>query len=128
MSFSQDLLPDAGENLVTVLDLLRFGHARTRPELAQHSGLGRAVVSQQLGYLSELGLVGEGDLAPSTGGRAPRKVAFRADAGTLLVAELGATSLVAGLSDLAGNLAFQHEEPYDIGHGPSRALGPWPMS
>jgi glucokinase-like ROK family protein len=122
MSFSQDLLPDAGENLVTILDLLRFGHARTRPELAQHSGLGRAVVSQQLAYLSELGLVGEGDLGPSTGGRAPRNVAFRAEAGMLLVAELGATSLVAGLSDLAGNLVFQHEEPFDIGHGPRRAL------
>jgi glucokinase-like ROK family protein len=108
--------------LVTVLDLLRFGHAHTRPELAQHSGLGRAVVNQQIGYLSELGLVREGDLAPSTGGRAPRTVAFGAEAGMLLVAEFGATSLVAGLSDLAGNLVFQHEEPFDIGHGPRPAL------
>ena len=53
---------------MTVLDLLRFGHARTRPELAHHSGLGRAVVNQQLGLLSELGLVREGDLAPSDRG------------------------------------------------------------
>ncbi len=117
-----DLLPDGAENLVTVLDLLRSGQARTRPELAQHSGLGRAVVSQQLGYLAELGLVGEGDLAPSTGGRAPRTVSFRADAGALLVAELGATSLVAGVSDLAGDLLYQVEEPFEIGEGPRRAL------
>jgi glucokinase-like ROK family protein len=122
MPFPNDVLPDGVENLVTVLDLLRFEHARTRPELAQYSGLGRAVVSQQLSYLSDLGLVREGDLAPSTGGRAPRSLAFRAEAGVLLVAELGATSLAAGLSDLAGNLLFQHEEPFDIGEGPRRAL------
>ncbi|MGA3218280.1 MAG: ROK family protein [Acidimicrobiales bacterium] len=110
------------ENVVVVLDLLRFGLASTRPELAQRSGLGRAVVSQQLSYLTELGLVREGDLAPSTGGRAPRSLAFRAEAGVLLVAELGATSLAAGLSDLAGDLLFQHEEPFDISEGPRRAL------
>jgi glucokinase-like ROK family protein len=114
--------PESVENLVTVLDLVRFGHAHTRPELVQHSGLGRAVVSQQLSYLADLGLVVEGALAPSTGGRAPRSLAFRAEAGVILVAELGATSLAAAVSDLTGNLLFQHEEPFDIGEGPSRAL------
>jgi glucokinase-like ROK family protein len=29
---------------------------------------------------------------------------------------------VAGVSDLAGDLLFQHEEPFDIGEGPRRAL------
>lgn len=120
--FPSRVMPDRMENVVTVLDLLRFGLASTRPELAQQSGLGRAVVSQQLGYLTELGLVREGDLAPSTGGRAPRSLAFRAEAGVLLVAELGATSLAAGLSDLAGDLLCQHEEPFDVSEGPRRAL------
>jgi glucokinase-like ROK family protein len=121
-SVTHGFLPESAENLVTVLDLLRSGRAQTRPELAQHSGLGRAVVSQQLIYLSSLGLVRDGAFAPSTGGRAPRTVGFRGEAGMLLVAELGATSLVAGLSDLAGNLVFQDEEPFEIGHGPRRAL------
>ena len=120
--FLNALLPDGVENLVTILDLLRFGHAHTRPELALRSGLGRTVVSQKLSRLVELGLVDEGALAPSTGGRAPRSVAFRAEAGVLLVAELGATSLAAGVSDLAGDLLVQHEEPFDISEGPRRAL------
>ena len=110
------------EDLVTVLDLLRSGRARTRPDLVRHSGLGRAAVTEHLGLLFDLGLVKNGDLAPSTGGRAPRSVAFRAEAGALLVAELGATSLAVGVSDLAGDLLVQHEEPFDIGRGPREAL------
>jgi glucokinase-like ROK family protein len=109
-------------NLVTVLDLIRFGHARTRPELTEYSGLGRTIVAQQLDLLLDLGLVGDGRLAPSTGGRAPRSVSFRAEAGSLLVAELGATSLAAGVSDLNADLIVQHEESFDIGRGPEQAL------
>jgi glucokinase-like ROK family protein len=120
--FLNDFPPDSVENLVTVLNLLRSQSTRTRPELARQSGLGRAAVSRQLARLADLGLVSEGALAPSTGGRAPRSLSFRAEAGALLVAELGATSVAAGLSDLAGNLAVQHEEPFDIAEGPRRAL------
>jgi glucokinase-like ROK family protein len=80
------------------------------------------VVAHRLSYLVDLGLVSEGDLARSTGGRAPRSVSFRADAGYLLAAEFGATSLAAAVSDLAGDLLVQHEEPFDIGEGPEAAL------
>jgi glucokinase-like ROK family protein len=38
------------------------------------------------------------------------------------VAELGATSLAGGVSDLAGNLLVQHEEPFDVADGPDHAL------
>lgn len=114
--------PERTETMVALLNLVRFGQATTRPELARHSGLGRAVVAQRLGDLIDLGLINEGDFAPSTGGRAPRYVTFRADAGSLLVAEVGASSLVAGVSDLAGELLVQHEEPLDIDEGPEPAL------
>lgn len=103
--------------------MVRFGHARTRPELAERSGLGRAIVAQQLGRLFDLGLVSDGELAPSTGGRAPRSISFRAGAGSLLVAELGVTSLAAGVSDLNADLLVQHEEAFDIAEGPEWALG-----
>ncbi len=105
-----------------LLDLVRFGQANTRPELSRHSGLGRAVVAQSLSYLFVLGLVTEGGVAPSTGGRAPRSVRFRAEAGSLLVAELGATHLAAGVTDLAGKLLVQHVEPLDIAEGPYPAI------
>ena len=79
-------------------------------------------MTQLLGYLRDRGLVSEGELAPSTGGRAPRSLSFRADAGTILVASLGVTSVAAGVSDLAGDLLAVHEEPFDIGEGPEQTL------
>jgi glucokinase-like ROK family protein len=113
---------DQLEALVTVLDLVRSGEACTRPELGRRSGLGRTVITQRVGQLIESGLVEEGSLAPSTGGRAPRQLRFRAEAGAVLVAELGATSMRVGLTDLAGHLLEHREEPWDIASGPEATL------
>jgi glucokinase-like ROK family protein len=116
------VVPDHLDTLVAVLDLIRAGHARTRPELGRCSGLGRTVVTQRVAELIDRGLVEEGDLGPSTGGRAPRELRFRAEAGHLLVAELGATSISVALANLAGALVAQQEEPNDIARGPERTL------
>lgn len=118
----QGIAVDQLDTLVIVLDLVRFGAARTRPELARRSGLGRTVVTQRLAQLIGSGLVEEGRLGASTGGRAPRELRFRADAAVVLVAELGATSLSVGLTDLAGRLVAQHEESWDIAAGPDVTL------
>ncbi|MGH2402727.1 MAG: sugar kinase, partial [Candidatus Limnocylindria bacterium] len=99
--------PEQLDSLVTVLDLVRSGLTRTRPEIVRVSGLGRNIVAQRVAQLIECGLVAEGSLGRSTGGRAPRELQFRADAGHVLVAELGATSIGVALSDLAGNLRHQ---------------------
>jgi len=106
-----------------VLDLVRAGDGRTRPELVRRSGLGRKLVAQRVDQLITAGLVVDGELGPSTGGRAPRELRFRAEAGLLLVAELGWTSLSVGVTDLAGCLLDQHEEPADISAGPEGILG-----
>nr|WP_237453860.1 ROK family transcriptional regulator [Pseudonocardia sp. SID8383] len=110
------------DTLVTVLDLVRSGGARTRPELARRSGLGRTVVSQRLGQLEAAGLVTEGDLGTSTGGRAPRELRFRADAGVLLVASLGVTGFDAGVADLSGRLVDHRSRAWDIATGPEASL------
>jgi glucokinase-like ROK family protein len=68
-------------------------------------------------------VVADGQFGPSTGGRAPRELRFRADAGLVLVAELGGTSLSVGVADLAGRLLRQHEEAADIMAGPEPTLG-----
>lgn len=113
---------DQLDTLVAVLDLIRSGTARTRPGLVRVSGLGRAVVTQRVAQLIECGLVVDGALGPSTGGRAPRELRFRADAGHVLVAELGATSIGVGVADVSGRLLAQHEEPGDIALGPEPVL------
>jgi glucokinase-like ROK family protein len=114
--------PDHLDTLVPVLDLIRAGASSTRPELIARTGLGRAVVTQRVAQLISLGLVEEGPLAQSTGGRAPRGLRFRAEAGRILVAELGATSLNAGITDLSGTLLDRRDEEMDIASGPEACL------
>jgi glucokinase-like ROK family protein len=114
---------DQVDDLIRVLKLVRSGQANTRPELGRSSGLGRSVISQRVADLIHSGLAREGCLGPSTGGRAPREVLFCPEAGLLLAAELGATSVNVGLADLAGHIIEHHEEPCDIADGPDVILG-----
>lgn len=116
------LPPEQLDSLVSVLDLIRSDAARTRPELVKLSGLGRNVVAQRVVQLMGSGLLEEGPLGRSTGGRAPRQLRFRAEAGAVLVAELGATSISVALSDLSGRLSSQRDEQADITAGPEKVL------
>ncbi len=116
-------LPDeALDALVAVLDEIRLGRSQSRSELVARTGLGRAIVAQRVGELIERGLVGEGDIGPSTGGRPPRRLAFRADAGHLLVADLGATSIDVAVTTLDGRILGHHDEPARIEAGPEPCL------
>jgi glucokinase-like ROK family protein len=116
-------LPDEVlDDLVAVLDEVRLGRSRSRSELVERTGLGRAVVARRVQELLDRGLVTEGDLGPSTGGRPPRRLAFRADAGHVLVADLGATSIAVAMTDLAGRIFAHYTEPADIASGPDVVL------
>jgi glucokinase-like ROK family protein len=115
--------PDLMDTVVSVLDLVRSGAARTRPEIARLSGLGRNVVTQRVSQLLDAGLVAEGDIGRSTGGRAPRELRFCSDAGHVLVLELGATSISVAIADLSGSLEGQVTEPADVTDGPEPILG-----
>ena len=106
-----------------VIDLIRAHGPITRPELVRRASLGRAVVTQRVGELIDLGIVEDGDAAASTGGRPAREVRIRADAGTILAAELGATSISVALSDLACRTRLEREEPMDVAAGPEVCLG-----
>jgi glucokinase-like ROK family protein len=109
-------------SLATILDSVRDGQARTRPELIAHTGLSRAVVTQRVAELFDSGLLEEAELGVSTGGRAPRILRFRSEIGCVLAAELGATSVTAALADLSGEILDLREEPADIAAGPEVAL------
>ena len=108
--------------LVEVLDYVRRHGSCTRAELVAATGLSRALVGQRLDALVGYGLVAEQGVGPSTGGRAPRRVGFRADAGHLLVADLGATSVDVAVADLAGGILVQRAEAADIADGPEVVL------
>lgn len=110
------------DSLVAVLDLVRSRRAATRPALQHTSGYGRAVVTQRVVQLIGCGLIEEGRLGQSTGGRAPRELSLRSGAGHVLAAALGATSIGVGIADLSGNLLSHHEEPNDIAIGPEGTL------
>jgi len=56
------------------------------------------------------------------GGRPPRQLAFRATAGHLLVADLGATSIDVALTTLDGRILGHHDEPARIEDGPEAEL------
>ena len=109
-------------SLAAILDLLRTGQAATRLELEKASSLGRAVVLDRVASLTRLGLVEAGEAAPSMGGRAPRTIRFRADAGLILVAAFDRSSIGIGLADLAGRMAFEHHEAADLADGPEAII------
>ena len=116
-------LPDEVlDALVTVLDEIRLGRSRSRSDLVARTGLGRAIVARRVQELIDRGLVTEGDFGPSTGGRPPRQLAFRADAGHVLVADLGATSIDVAVTSLDGRILGHHDEPARIEDGPERCL------
>ncbi|WP_045743786.1 MULTISPECIES: ROK family protein [Actinoplanes] len=108
--------------LSAVLDLVRTGRAATRPELETLTGLGRKLVAQRVGELIEAGLLREDSFGPSTGGRAPRRLRFAADAGCLLVAHYGATGVGVGIADLSGAVVDLVHRDHHIADGPEPAL------
>ncbi len=116
-------VPDeALDTLVLVLDEIRLGRSRSRSELAERTGLGRAIVARRLAELIGRGLVVEGDPGPSTGGRPARQLTFRSDAGHLLIADLGASSIDVALTTLDGRILAHRDEPAQIEFGPELEL------
>ncbi len=113
---------EALDALVLVLDEIRLGDARSRSQLVARTGLGRGIVAQRVGELIERRLVIDGDTGPSTGGRPPRQLSFNGNAGHVLVADLGATSIDVALTDLDGRILGHHDEPARIEAGPEVCL------
>jgi predicted NBD/HSP70 family sugar kinase len=113
---------DRIDSLVTVVELVRTGGATTRPELVRVSGLGRTVVNQRVDQAIALNLLGDGQLGPSTGGRAPRQLRFAQERGIFLIGVFGALGVGIGVADLGGTLLEAKHRPWDITSGPDESL------
>src|SRR4051794_41957855 len=96
----------------------------TQPLLTQQVGLGRSVVAARIAELEAAGLVMQAGMGPSTGGRAPRQLRLRAEAGVVVGVDIGATPMNVGVADLAGPGIGPGGEaprtPYRPGGGPCR--------
>ena len=108
--------------LAAVLDAIRSDAGITQPVLLERVGLGRSVVAQRVAELEAAGLVGSDGLGPSSGGRAPRRLRLRSEAGSVLGVDIASNELVVGLADLAGNIRATAAEHIDLTQGPQAVL------
>lgn len=113
----------AAASLGTVLNLIRTGRATTRQELERESELGRAVISDRVTTLADIGLIIESELGVATGGRAPRLVQLRTGLGCILVATIDQSALGVGIADLSGQMFTEHHEAIDLGSDAASICG-----
>lgn len=106
-----------------MLHALRDRRPRTRSELGELSGLGRAAVAQRLDALLATSLLTPVGEAASTGGRPPTRFAFNPAARVILAADVGATHVRLAVTDLAANVLETDVVDVDIASGPAHVLG-----
>ena len=119
---ASDVGGEALDALASILDEIRQARSRSRAELVTRTGLSRGIVAQRVAELIELGLVVDDEIGPSTGGRPPRQMSVRSDAGHVLVAAVGATRIDVAVTDLDGRILGHRDEPADIAAGPEACL------
>jgi predicted NBD/HSP70 family sugar kinase len=105
-----------------LLNLVRTGRAVTRPALEQETGLGRKVVAQRVQQAIDVGLLEDGDFAPSSGGRPSRQLRFRAHAGHVFVGLISAVEMTAAVATLDGTVVASLHEVWDAGQGPEATM------
>ncbi len=105
-----------------LFQLLRDGHARTRAELAEITGLARSTVAARIEALTASGLIGPAGEAASSGGRPPSRFAFQPTAKVVLAVDVGATHVLVALTDLGGRVLSESRTVIDIAAGPTEVL------
>lgn len=105
-----------------LINLVRTGRAVTRPALEQETGLGRKVVTQRVQQAIDVGLLEDGELAPSAGGRPSRLLRFRAEAGHVFAGMIAATELTAAVLTLDGTLVASLHEDWNAADRPEETL------
>jgi len=113
---------DEVTSLLRIVNMVRLGEAVTRPEIGRVTGLGRGVVSQRVDLAIEMGYLEDADFGPSSGGRAPRTLRFRADKGRIVICALGALHINVGVVALGGDILEQVHEAWDIARGPDETI------
>lgn len=105
-----------------ILAAIRDGVARTRGDLVTYTGLARGTVGRRLDALLDAGLIVPAGDAASTGGRPSEMFEIDPSAGSLLVADVGASRARVAVCDLVGHILAEAEDPLDVADGPDRVL------
>ncbi|MGH3344449.1 MAG: ROK family protein, partial [Carbonactinosporaceae bacterium] len=106
-----------------LLQLVRWGRARTRKELGEVTGLARSTVAQRVDQLVAAGYLRESGPEVSTGGRPPTGLTFDESRYVVLVGDLGPSRGRLAVMDLGGrSLAETAEGAFAIGEGPDTVL------
>lgn len=123
---STSLPKDAGLGAVyrtgDLFQVLRDGKARTRAELALTSGLARSTVASRIETLMRSGLVGPAGDAASSGGRPPSRFAFIPSARVVVAVDVGATHVIAAVTDLNGRVLAECRWEQKVSDGPEVVL------
>ncbi|MET1052302.1 MAG: ROK family transcriptional regulator [Mycetocola sp.] len=107
---------------VEILDPLRSGRAASRAALAKVTGLSPSTVASRVDALIQQGHIIETGPGESRGGRRPRHLEIRGDAGLVGCVDLGVDRSSFGLVDFAGTLLAERHMELDIAAGPRQVL------
>jgi predicted NBD/HSP70 family sugar kinase len=113
---------DEVTSLLRIVNMVRTGEATTRPEIGRVTGLGRGVVTQRVDQAIDMGFLADGEYGPSSGGRAPRTLRFRAEQGRIVVCALGALHIRVGIASLDGDIVEHAHRAWDIARGPAETI------
>lgn len=105
-----------------VLRLVRTGQVASRSEIARLTHISASTAANRVQALIDLGLLQEVGAGKSRGGRRPRRLDLRGEAGVVAAADLGASHAVLALFDIAGNLLTHHDSSISIAQGPDVVL------
>lgn len=112
----------AGETASALLYMIATGSATNRADLARTLGLPPSTITGKITQLLRAGLVEERGSGDPTGGRRPRVLHLRDDAGVMLAADLGRSHARLALLSMSGTIVDARTIPIDIGAGPLGVL------
>lgn len=94
----------------------------TRAEIARSLDVARSTASELARTLLERGLIQEGAEGPSRGGRRPVLLEFCDDAAAIVGAELGASHVAVGLTDLRGKVLTWRNRDHPVRTDPEGTI------
>jgi len=107
-----------------VLRLIWRERQISRAEIARRAALSRSTASEIVGEILPTGLVAEGGVGKSRGGRRPIVLEFQDESCVIIGVEMGANHVAAALTDLRGNVLHWESRDHPVRTDPegTRAL------